>query len=74
MRYKVFIATLLFTLCLFAAAAGAQVTTANIVGTVADASGAVVPNVKVTATNRDTGLTRVTVTSSGSSRSRGCTT
>lgn len=41
----------------------AQVTTATIVGTVTDPSGAVVPGAEVTARNVDTGLTR-TVTSS----------
>lgn len=36
----------------------AQVTTANIVGTVSDPSGGQIPNAKVTARNVDTGLTR----------------
>jgi hypothetical protein len=49
-------------LWLIGAAVWAQ-TTATIVGTVTDSSGAVAPNVVVTVTSRDTGLTRKTVTS-----------
>jgi len=37
---------------------------ATIVGTVADSTGAVVPNVKVTVTNDATGVTRILVTNS----------
>ncbi len=48
---------------LLPAAAMAQVTTATLVGTITDASGAVLPGAQVTARNVDTGLTR-TVTSS----------
>lgn len=45
--------------CLLAApAAWAQVTTGQIGGTINDASGAVVPNAKITVTNPATGLTR----------------
>ena len=43
-------------------AAAAQITTATIVGTISDPSGANVPNASVTARNVDTGLKR-TVTS-----------
>ncbi len=45
-----------------APAAVAQVTTATIVGTISDPSGAQVPSASVTARNVDTGLTRTTVT------------
>lgn len=41
---------------------GAQSTTARLVGTIRETTGAVVPGVTVTATNLDTGLTRVAVT------------
>lgn len=52
-RYGITIAALL----LFAVGAWAQVTTANLSGTVQDASGAVVPGAAVTLSNDDTGLT-----------------
>ena len=52
-RYGLAIAALLLS----AAGAWAQVTTANLAGTVQDASGAVVPGAPVTLTNDDTGLT-----------------
>ena len=45
------------------AVAGAQVTTADLVGTVRDASGSIVPGVTVTVINEATGVTRVTITS-----------
>src|SRR5690242_1355568 len=38
-------------------------TTATVVGTVTDTSGAVVPNVSITVTSEDTGLSRKTLTS-----------
>jgi hypothetical protein len=44
--------------------AGAQTTTARIVGTVSDSSGAVVPNAAVAVTNLQTGVSRSTTTSS----------
>jgi hypothetical protein len=49
---------------LLAACLTAQETTGRIVGTITDATGAVVPNAKVTATNDSTGLSRETVTGS----------
>src|SRR3981189_3357238 len=52
---------LFLVLVLFSAACLAQ-TTATIVGTVTDSSGAVVPGVSITVTARDTGLTRKTTT------------
>jgi len=48
-------------MALFSAAALAQ-TTATIVGTVTDSSGAIVPSVSITVTAKDTGLTRKTTT------------
>src|SRR5260221_13391826 len=54
---KLMAGVLLFSACVFAQ------TTANIVGTVSDSSGAVIPNVKVTVTNTGTGLTRTTTSS-----------
>ncbi len=51
----------LLVMFLFSAAALAQ-TTATIVGTVTDSSGAVVPSVSITVTAKDTGLTRKAAT------------
>src|SRR5258708_37906328 len=52
-----------FGLALFwALSANAQVTTADVVGTVHDPTGAVVPNAKVSITNTGTGLTRTAQT------------
>ena len=45
-------------LLMCAVPAGAQVTTADIVGTVTDASGAVLPNAQVTIKNLGTGISR----------------
>lgn len=53
MRYGIAIAALLLS----AVGAWAQVTTANLSGTVQDSSGAVIPGAAVTLTNDDTGLT-----------------
>ena len=53
----------------FPLAAVAQITTATIVGTITDPSGAILPGAQVTARNADTGLTRtVTTNESGSYR------
>src|SRR5271163_432063 len=52
-----FLLVLLVAIIAFSASTFAQ--QATIVGTVTDPSGAVVPNVAVTLTNTDTGLTRV---------------
>src|SRR6185295_261926 len=56
----------LMAMCLFMAAnwASAQVNTADVLGTVTDAGGAVIPNVKVTVTNTATNDTKTTTTSS----------
>lgn len=57
-----------FLLCLvllMTPSVSAQTSTGQISGTVADASGAMLPGVTVTVRNRDTGLTRTTVSSSG---------
>src|SRR3989442_9038079 len=51
------------------AMANAQVTTADLVGTIKDSSGAVVPGVTVALTNEATGLRRLTTTSAGGSYS-----
>ena len=51
------------SLVLSAAGASAQVTTADLVGRVADTSGAVLPGVTVTVTHTGTGLSRTQVTS-----------
>ena len=55
----------LMALCVFMAAnwASAQVNTADILGTVTDAGGAVIPNVKVTVTNTATNETKTATTS-----------
>ena len=63
MRSRVDVA-LAILLCLAAAFdASAQITTADLVGTVRDTSGSVVPGVSVTATNEATGVSRSTTTS-----------
>jgi Carboxypeptidase regulatory-like domain len=56
----------LMALCVFMAAnwASAQVNTADILGTVTDAGGAVIPNVKVTVVNSATNDTKTTTTGS----------
>ena len=52
-------------LLLSPAAAHAQVTTADLVGTIRDTSGAIVPGVTVALTNEATGVTRSATTGSG---------
>ena len=52
-------------LLLSSAAANAQVTTADLVGTIKDTSGAVVPGVTVALTNEATGVTRSATTGDG---------
>ena len=58
---------LLITLCslLLPALAHAQVTTADLVGTVRDTSGAIVPGVTVALTNEATGVSRTVTTGAG---------
>ena len=51
-----------FLLFLSSATANAQVTTADLVGTIKDNSGAVVPGVKVALTNEATGVSRSATT------------
>ena len=53
---------LLSILMVLGSAAGLAQTTATIVGTVTDPSGAVVPGVSITVTSKDTGLTRKATT------------
>lgn len=53
-QYGSILAVLLGVFLLCAVTARAQVTTADVVGTVTDATGAVVPGVKLTITNQDT--------------------
>src|SRR6267143_1185703 len=57
-------ALLLGLLLVFAGNALAQTSNGTIVGTVIDKSGAAVPNAKVTAANKELGVTRTTVTDS----------
>ena len=54
-----------FLLLLSSAVAHAQVTTADLVGTIKDSSGAVVPGVTVALTNEATGVSRSATTSDG---------
>ena len=49
----------------FASVAGWSQTTATIVGTITDSSGAVAPNVSITVVSKDTGLTRTTTSNQG---------
>jgi hypothetical protein len=59
------VATALFAVTLFSGAAFAQsVTTGDVVGTVQDPSGAVVPNATITLRNQSTGVTQTTRTNS----------
>jgi hypothetical protein len=52
------VATIILVLSPLASVAGAQGTTATIVGTITDASGGALPGTLVTARNADTGLAR----------------
>ena len=61
LRIPVYVVGLLL---LLAVSASAQVTTADVVGTVHDPSGAVIANAKVQVTNQSTGLTRTAETGS----------
>lgn len=56
---------LLSLLIVLISTAGWSQTTATIVGTVTDSSGAVVPNVSITVTSQDTGLTRKITSNQG---------
>jgi len=55
------ISTILLVLALHFSFAGAQVNLATVLGTIQDATGAVLPGVEVTATHVDTGLSRTVV-------------
>src|SRR6266542_1369566 len=61
MRARSTVGAILWML-LLAAAASAQLSTAELAGTVRDSSGAVLPGVTVTVTQTDTGFTRTVVT------------
>src|SRR5436190_5209867 len=65
MRFKHHL-VLSLALVMFSAAVSAQ-TTATIVGTVTDPTGAVVPGVSITVTSKDTGLTRKATTNQAGS-------
>ncbi len=54
--------TLVVLMTMFVFTAAAQTTTASITGRVVDAVGNVVPNAKVTATDKGTGQTRTRIT------------
>ncbi len=58
-------AKLLLVLCLFSLALSAQFETAEVLGTVRDASGAVLPRVNVTLTSEETGIAARTVSDEG---------
>ena len=64
-RQPLFILALLVLITSFTSRAFGQLTTADIVGTVTDATGAVIPNASVTLTNLGTNEKRTTQTSSG---------
>src|SRR5689334_2555946 len=57
-RLPCLLAILLAAVVLMSGSASAQVLYGTVVGTVLDQSGAVIPNVKITITDKDTGLSR----------------
>jgi hypothetical protein len=59
-RFSYFLPALLSILLVFTATAWSQRTTADVVGTITDASGGVLPNVRVTIHNLDTGADSAT--------------
>src|ERR1700690_2939519 len=61
-RHALSVCLMALSLCIAANWASAQVNTADILGTVTDAGGAVIPNVKVTAVNTATNETKVATT------------
>jgi len=61
-RHALSVYLIALSLCIAANWASAQVNTADILGTVTDAGGAVIPNVKVTVTNTATNDTKTTTT------------
>ena len=63
-RHMLFVCLMILSLCIAANWAFAQVNTADILGTVTDSGGAVIPNVKVTITNTATNDTKVVTTNS----------
>ena len=63
-RHALSVCLMALSLCIAANWASAQVNTADILGTVTDAGGAVIPNVKVTITNTATNETKVVNTNS----------
>ena len=65
MKRRLWLMLLGSALVLAPSAAPAQVTTADLVGTVRDTSGAVVPGVSVSVINEATGVTRTTTTGDG---------
>ena len=61
MNARRFFATILFCIC-FTLPAAAQTATAELSGTVTDATGAIVPSAKVSIVNAQTGISRETIT------------
>ena len=64
---KISFAIVLSVLCLGVSKAYAQLPTATVLGTVKDASGAVVPEAKLTARNTETGQSRITISAADGS-------
>src|SRR5262245_37733662 len=61
-RMQSLVAMLVFGLALAVAAAHAQVLYGSLTGNVSDQTGAIVPGIKVEASNNDTGLSKTLVT------------